>query len=76
MSNKQETSKKREIPKIPSKLGIKNALRINAVSLPWQRALGSVLATCSIIWCNKHFPIYIPVMNLITKERKNFFSLL
>lgn len=38
--------KKREIPQNPRRLGIRNALRINTVSLPWQRALGSALATC------------------------------
>ncbi|ASK63381.1 hypothetical protein CFK37_15055 [Virgibacillus phasianinus] len=47
MSNNQENlqRKKRAIPESPSRFGIKQVLRMNNVSMPWKRALGSALAT-------------------------------
>lgn len=47
MSNNQDdsTKKGRGIPNSPTRFGIKQALRMNKVPMPWKRALGSALAT-------------------------------
>lgn len=47
MSNHQDNSNKQRsnIPNNPTRFGIKQALRMNNVSMPWKRALGSALAT-------------------------------
>lgn len=47
MSNDKDSSNKkgRRIPTNPTRFGVKHALRMNHVSMPWKRALGSALAT-------------------------------